>query len=64
MKSHYRNEREWMADYHAMMAARETSDVSEKVRPPALQHSKTMPIRRTPGTLTHTPPMPITRRSP
>ena len=25
MKSHYRNEAEWMADYNAMMAARETS---------------------------------------
>jgi len=62
MKSHYRNEAEWMAGFNAMMAAREPLRKSGEV--PALAHSKTIPMQRTTVRgLAHTKPVPI-RRTP
>ena len=61
MKSHYKNESEWMADFNAMMAAREKSGVMPpEIRRPlptlerkqitarGITRSKPVPIRRTP----------------
>jgi len=63
MKSHYRTEAEFYADYHAMMAAREQRPL-QIGNGRELQHSKTIKITRNgsvTGALAHTKPIPIRR---
>ncbi len=56
MKAHYKSEAEWLADFAAMMAARESG--AER---PALTHSKAIPIRPSSIALERTKPAPIKR---